>query len=117
MTAMFDTLKFARTLRDGGRFTPEPAERLSDALSDAISGEVVNRADLAATEAGLHKQIEESRTELKAEIAGLRTDMKSLEAKIEPAKADTIKWIVGLFGVQVVALLGGVIALARLLPK
>lgn len=55
MTAMFDTLKFARTLRDGGRFTPEPAERLSDALSDAISGEVVNQADLTATEAGLHK--------------------------------------------------------------
>lgn len=42
--------------------------------------------------------------------------MKSLEAKIEAAKADTIKWVVGL-GVQIVALLGGLIALARLLPK
>ncbi len=146
MTAMFDTLKFARTLRDGGSFSPDQAERLSDAIADALSGEVVARADLATTESSLRKAIEDARAELKGDIADLRSemaelraeqrrdiadlradlraetadrraDMRSLETRIEAAKAETIKWVVGLFGLQIVALLGGLIALARLLPR
>ena len=150
MTVMFDTLKFARALRDGGQFTTEQSERLSDALSDAISGEVVSRADLQATEAKLGRKIDDLdakiddlegklnrriddleakldrriddlegkldhglkdvRTELKAEIRGV-------EARIEAAKADTIKWIVGIVGFQSVAIIGAAIVLARILAR
>lgn len=136
MTAMFDALKFARTLRDGGSFTPDQAERLSDALSDAIAGEVLARADLAATEpklgrklddlraelaateTRLDRKIEGLRAELKQDIADLRTELKgdirALEVKIEAAKADTIKWIVGIIGFQTVAIVGAAVVLARL---
>ena len=81
MTAMFDTLKFARALRDGGQFTPEQSERLSDALSDAITGEVVPRADLAATEAKLGRKMDD----LRAELVAVET---KLDRKIDVLRAD-----------------------------
>ena len=127
---MFDTLKFARTQRDGGSFTPDQAERLSDALSDSIAGEVVARADLAATESKLGRKIDDLRAELKQDIADLRAefrqdiadlrtelkgDIRALEVKIEAAKADTIKWVVGIIGFQTVAIVGAVVVLARVL--
>ena len=155
MTAMFDTLKFARALRDGGSFTPEQAERLSDALSEAISGEVAARADLEVTEsklgrkiddlraelvaatARLDRKIDDVRAELKQDIADLRTELKQditdlrtelkqvitdlrteimgMEAKFEAAKADTIKWVVGIVGFQTVAIVGAAVILARIL--
>ena len=82
MTVMFDTLKFARTLRDGGGFTAEQAEGLSDAIADAMAGEVVGRADLKATETALHHEIVALRTELKADIAELRAELKTTEATL-----------------------------------
>ena len=170
MTAMFDTLKFARALREGGQFTPDQAERLSDALSDAVAGEVVSRADLGATEAKLVRQIDdldgklnrriddlegkldrriddlegkldrriddledkvdrriddlegkldhglkEVRSDLRTEIKGVQAEIKGVEAKIEAAKADTLKWIVGIIGFQSVAIIGAAIVLARIL--
>ena len=137
MTVMFDTLKFARTLRDGGGFTAEQAEGLSDAISDAMAGEVVGRADLKATETALHHEIVALRTELKADIAelrtelkadiaelraelkgdiaALRTDMRGLEAKIEAARSDTIRWVVGLMGFQTITIIGAAVVLARYL--
>ena len=81
MTAMFDTLKFARALRDGGQFTPEQSERLSDALSDAITGEVVPRADFAATEAKLGRKMDD----LRAELVAVET---KLDRKIDVLRAD-----------------------------
>lgn len=137
MTVMFDTLKFARTLRDGGGSTAEQAEGLSDAIADAMAGEVVGRADLKATETALHHEIVALRTELKADIAelrtelkadiaelraelkgdiaALRTDMRGLEAKIEAARSDTIRWVVGLMGFQTITIIGAAVVLARYL--
>ena len=123
---MFDALKFARTLRDGGGFTAEQAEGLSDAIADAMAGEVVGRADLKATETALHHEIAalraelkadiaELRAELKGDIAALRTDMRGLEAKIEAARSDTIRWVVGLMGFQTITIIGAAVVLARYL--
>ena len=123
---MFDTLKFARALRDGGSFTPEQAERLSDALSEAISGEVAARADLEALESKLVRMIDDLRVELKQDIADLRAEVKQdiaglragiggMEAKIEAAKSDTIKWVVGIISFQTVVIIGAAVVLARTL--
>ena len=128
VTAMFDTLKFARALRDGGSFTPEQAERLSDALSEAISGEVAARAGLEVTESKLGRKIDDLRAELKQDIvdlraelkqdiAGLRADVGRMEIKIEAAKADTIKWVVGIISFQTVAIVGAAVVLARLFGR
>ncbi len=118
---MFDTLKFARTLRDRGQFTPEQAEGLADAVAEAL-GETALRHQITTLGTELRGEIAELRAELhdsiaavRGEIADLRTDMKSLEAKIEAAKSDTIKWIVGIIGFQSVAIVGAAVVLSRYL--
>lgn len=98
MTAVtFDTLKFARALREKAHFTPEQAEGIADAMSEAFQGDVATKGD----------------------IASVRTDLREielrLEAKIEAAKADIVKWMFGTIGFQTLIILGAVIALARVL--
>ncbi|HXT09535.1 MAG TPA: hypothetical protein VN715_21680 [Roseiarcus sp.] len=95
----FDTLKFAKTLRDKAKFSPEQAEGLSEAFAQA-------GADQLAT---------------KTAIADLRSDLREtvlrLEAAIKSAivgcKADILKWMFGTIGFQTVVILGAVLALSR----
>lgn len=98
MTAVtFDTLKFARALREKAHFTPEQAEGIADAISEAFQGDVATKGDIANARADLRE------VELR------------LEAKIESAKADIVKWMFGTIGFQTLIILGAVIALARVL--
>ncbi|MET7248377.1 coiled-coil domain-containing protein [Methylobacterium sp. EM32] len=170
MTAIaFDTLKFARTLRDRAKMPPEQAEGLADALVEAIQGDIPTKADLKSVEAsidalkvgtksdieGVKASVEALRANtradfdtvkasvealrantradfdtVKASIDALRVSAKAdvdavrassresemrLEARIEAAKTETIKWVVGLIGFQILAVIGSVIALARIL--
>jgi len=77
----FDTLKFARTLKDAG-VPGEQAEAFANAFRDATSDELVTR------------------DYLNARIA-------DVETRVEAAKADIIKWMAGLLIAQaaVVAML------------
>jgi hypothetical protein len=45
-TVAFDTLKFAQTLRDKAKFTPEQAEGVAQAFSDASGEQLVTQAVL-----------------------------------------------------------------------
>ena len=198
----FDTLKFARTLRDRAKMSPEQAEGLSDALLEAIQGDIPTKADLKDVEASIDAlrsniealrastksdiegvkasiealrastksdfeglkastkaDIEGLRASTKADVEGLKTSTKAdiegikssikvdlegikasidalriaaksdvdasrasareaelrLEARMEASKTETIKWVVGLIGFQILAVIGSVIALARIL--
>ena len=77
-TITFDTLAYAKRLRDAG--VPEPqAEAQAAALADALrqnAGELATKADL--------KELE------------LR-----LDAGLEAMKTDLLKWVIGLFIAQV----------------
>jgi hypothetical protein len=42
----FDTLKFARTLREQGRFTLEQSSSLVEALGDVLASDLVAKSDL-----------------------------------------------------------------------
>lgn len=57
----FDTLKFARTLRDKANVSSEQAEGFADAIAEALQGDLVTRADLAAgladTKSGIVKRV------------------------------------------------------------
>src|SRR5471032_117043 len=87
MTAVpFDTLKLARALRDKAHFSPEQAEGAADAIAEAVQTDLVTKPELR-----------------KAELR--------LEAKIDAAKAEMIKWMFGTIGFQTIIILGGVIAL------
>lgn len=70
----FDTLKFARTLKDAG-VPVEQAEAFANAFRDATSDELVTR------------------DYLNARIA-------DVETRVEAAKADIIKWMAGLLIAQ-----------------
>ena len=43
-----DTLKFARTLWEKAKLSPEQAEGLADAMAEALQGDLVTKADLRA---------------------------------------------------------------------
>lgn len=60
----FDTLKFARTLRDKAKLSPEQAEGLADAMAEALQGDLVTKADLRA-------ELAETRSEIVRWVADL----------------------------------------------
>jgi len=84
----FDTLKFARTLQEQGKFTPEQSSSLVEALGDVLASDLATKGDVRETE--------------------LR-----LEAKIAEVKADIVKWLFGMIGFQTLVILGAVVTLAR----
>ena len=114
MTALlFDTLRLSRILRDKGHFTPEQAEALAEALSEATQSDLATKGDLAAVRteiAEVRTEIAELRTQLKTEIAELRTEMAEI-------RADLLKWIIGAIGFQTVVILGALVSLLRILAK
>lgn len=92
---------------------------MSDTLSDAISGEVAARSDPEVIETKLGQRIGDLRAKLKQDMSDLRLslvgEIRTLDAKIEAAKADTSKWMVGIVGFQTVSIVGAAVVLARIL--
>ena len=110
-----DTLKVAKRLREAG-FTEPQAEAVIAAVQEGTES-----ADLA-TKQDLRAEIADLRNELKAEIADLRSELRQtvlrLEAKIEAIKADILNRVFGLIlgtlVVNIVAIVGAMFAVARL---
>jgi DNA-binding transcriptional MerR regulator len=107
-----DTLKVAKRLREAG-FTEPQAEAVIAAVQEGTEGaDLVTKADIA-----------DLRAELKAEIADLRSELRQselrLEAKIEAIKADILNrmfgLILGTLVVNIVAIIGAMFAVAKLL--
>ena len=113
-----DTLKVARRLREVG-FSEPQAEAVVAAVQEAtISGDLATKADVGA----VRTELAEVRAELKAEIAELRSELRQselrLEAKLEAIKADILNRVFGLIlgavVVNIVAIVGAVLAVAKL---
>ena len=110
-----DTLKIARRLQEAG-FNEPQAEAVLAAVQEASAvADLATRADLKAEFAAL-------RTELKAEIAELRSELRQselrLEAKLEAIKSDILNRVFGLIlgalVVNIIAIVGAVLAAAKL---
>jgi hypothetical protein len=125
-----DTLKIAKRLREAG-FTDPQAEAVVASVQEAAEGaEFATRGDL-----------DEVRAELKADIAALRSEVREVELRLE-AKLETIRsemlairagmrsdmlamkadilnrvfgLILGALVVNIVAMIGAVFAVAKLL--
>jgi hypothetical protein len=128
-----DTLKVARRLREAG-FTEPQAEAVLATVQEAAAGaDLATKADLKAETAALRTELKAEiaalRTELKAEIAELRGELRQselrLEAMLESIKADILAMkadilnrvfslILGALVVNIVAIVGAVLAAARL---
>jgi hypothetical protein len=135
MTATtFDTLKFARTLRDRAHFTNEQAEGMAEAISEVVQNDIATKTDIESLRISTNTDIESLRISTKTDIESLRistnTDIESLristkadirecelrlETKIEATKAEIIKWMFGSMGLQTIVIIGAVIGLIRML--
>ena len=104
MSVTFDTLRFVERLEAAG-FPHSQAKATAEAFAEATSQELVTRDYLDSRLASLEGKFD-------SRFAGLETKMVE---KIAEAKTDTIKWIVSLIGFQTLVILGGLVALIRLL--
>src|SRR6266481_3954171 len=120
-----DTLKVAKRLREAG-FTEPQAEAVIAAVQEGTEGaNIATKADLAEFRTELKADIAALRTELKAEIADLRSELRQaelrLEAKIEAMKADILNrvfaLILGTLVVNIVAIVGAMFAVAKLVGR
>ncbi|MGX7705217.1 DUF1640 domain-containing protein [Methylobacterium sp. Gmos1] len=111
----FDTLKFARTLRDRAKMPPEQAEGLADAFVEAIQGDIPTKTDFKSVETSIEALKAGTKSDIEGVKASLRETELRLESRIESTKSDVIKWVAGLIGFQTLAIIGAVIALARIL--
>ena len=119
MTAIaFDTLKFAKRLKEGG-FTDQQAEALAQAEAEFIEQNLATKRDLKELEIALkrdieelrgggERNIEELRTGVKRDIEELRADLKRDMKEMEYRM--TIK-----LGAMSVVAVGGMATLVKLL--
>ena len=99
-----DTLKIAKRLREAGFSDPQAEAVIATVQEVAEGGEFATKPDL------------------KAEMAGLRSDLREVElrlaAKLESIKADILNRVFGLIlgplVVNIVAIVGAVLAAAKL---
>ena len=89
-------------------FTEEQVE----ALAEYFDEQLATKADLAAAEARLSSTIQQVRGEVEQVRSELKTEAARLEVKIEQARADTIKWVIGVGFAQAATIL----AVLRLFP-
>jgi len=93
MTAVaFDTLKFARALREKAKPSPEQAEGLADALVDILDSNLATKTDIRDVQADIQivrGDIEAFKIQTRADIEALRlTTQADLEALRLSTKAD-----------------------------
>ena len=98
-TLAFDTLKFAQTLRDKGKFTQEQSEGLAFAIAEATSDQLATKSDFRE----LRSDMREMEVRLEAKI----------DSKIDSLRIDGLKWIIGSIGFQTLLILGAVMTLTR----
>jgi hypothetical protein len=78
MVVAFDTLAYARRLRDAGIPPPE-AEAHADAAREFIMAELVTKPDLLAVRAdiaSIREEIGAAKTELREEIGAVKTELR-----------------------------------------
>ncbi|HET9904202.1 MAG TPA: hypothetical protein VFQ27_10940, partial [Xanthobacteraceae bacterium] len=76
MVFAFDTLGYAKRLRDAG-VPAQQAEAQAEAARDFIMGELVTKNDLNAAMARLDDKIAAVRSDLGAAIDGVRRDLEA----------------------------------------
>jgi hypothetical protein len=124
-----DTLKVAKRLREAG-FTEPQAEAVIAAVQEATTAAdlatkpdiAALRSEIAAVRAELRSEIGEVRAELRSAVTELRADIHAaelrLEARIEAIKADILSRVFGLIlgtlVVNIVAIVGAMFAVAKL---
>ena len=139
-----DTLKVARRLQAAGFTEPQAEAVLAAVQEAAGGADLATKADLDAVQVALKTEIAEVRAELKAGIAEIRAELKAeiaevravlkaeiadlrselrqselrLDARLESVKAEILNRVFGLILgaliVNIIAIVGAVLAAAKL---
>jgi len=87
VSVAFDTLKFARALREKANMSAEQAEGVAEAFSGATSEQLATKADL-------DRSVAELGSALRVEIGGVRSELV------------LVKWMIGFMLALLVAVFG-----------
>lgn len=113
--AVIDTLKLARRLAAAGMPQPQ-AEEVSAALGEAMGESLVSREYFDACRTADRQYLDLRLGETEARIRGeVSISEQRLRAEIAETKAEILKWVVGVIGLQTIVILGAVAAFVRLL--
>jgi hypothetical protein len=82
MAYTFDSLGYAKRLRDGG-VPQDQAEAHAEAARDFIMAELVTKADLLAVKQDLQTEFRNLNAELRTSIAEVRTTIAELRSNVE----------------------------------
>ncbi|MCJ2092864.1 hypothetical protein MKK67_10175 [Methylobacterium sp. J-072] len=134
MTAVaFDTLKFARVLREKAKLSPEQAEGFADALVDVLSGTLATKGDIRDVQAdikGVRGEIEAlkirtradidaprlaARTRIETQSPFTRFGIERVRTTSASADIDVRYWIVGAIGLQTLVYLYALVVFAQAL--
>jgi chromosome segregation and condensation protein ScpB len=113
-----DTLKVAKRLREAG-FTEPQAEAVIAAVQEGTEGaELATRADLAGLRAEFKADLAELRSELRETELRLEAKIEAVRSDIAAVKADVLNrvfsMILGALVVNIIAVVGAVFAVAKL---
>ena len=103
MSAVFDKLNFTRTLESEGTFARPQAEKLSDAVHNAIEETVATRSDIGR----LESRIDVLEGRLDAKLAGVDAKLAGVEARLD-AKLAGVEARLSVMDAKVDAKLAGV---------
>ena len=121
----FDTLKFAQTLREKAKLTPEQAEGITEAFASASLEQLATKSDLKelaskqdvselkAEQILIKQDIFDLRADLRETELRLKVDIKELKGDIANNKSEILKWVIGAIGFQTLVILGAVLALLK----
>ncbi len=88
MTAVaFDTLKFARALRERAHLSAEQAEGLSEVFAEAVQGGLPTRADLQGLEGSVKAEFVAVRAEIAAFQAETKANSRPSERSSRPSRS------------------------------
>ena len=106
-----DTLKVAKRLREAG-FTEPQAEAVVAAVREGTEGaEFATKGDIAELRAELRAEIREAGLRLEAKIEAVRSDIAAVKADILNR---VFGMILGALVVNIIAVVGAVFAVAKL---
>lgn len=86
----FDTLKFAKRLKEAG-FTEQQAEALADAEAEFIEQNLATKRDIADIKRDIKELEVTLRNEIKQLEVTLRGEIKQLDVKIEQIRSDLVR--------------------------
>jgi len=120
MAYTFDSLGYAKKLRDGG-VPPDQAEAHAEAARDFIMVELATKADLLVTEQKLRTSIGELHTDLRTteqklqtSIIEVRTDLRATEQRLQNSIDNLSLRLTVRLGVLIAAGIGALAAILKL---